>query len=163
MYVKVILVKVSNIAYRGVNKEDFYYEKYIFNIYLLVTKNLNPFSLDRKLNDRNKHEMIYMLWKECMPQRFYKHICKEKNFLYISGKNVFQPKLSEIIIDFLKEENENYIELRNNLSQYKSIFQYVYSKVFPEIYCSTKRRGFDLKSTFHIIFKTYKVKKPLIV
>ena len=61
MYVKVILVKVSNIAYRGVNKEDFYYEKYIFNIYLLVTKNLNPFSLDRKLNDRNKHEMIYML------------------------------------------------------------------------------------------------------
>ena len=40
-----------------------------------------------------------MLWKECMPQRF----CK------------MQPKVSEIITDFLKG-NENYTDLRNNLS-----------------------------------------------
>ena len=133
---------LTNIASVGINKEDFYNESFIFDVYLLITKNLNPFSsLDQKLNDQNKHEMIYIP----------------------TVKNVLQWKVSEIITDFLKEENENYIELRNNLSQYKSIFQYVYSKVFPEIYCSTKRRGFDLKSTFHIIFKTYKVKKPLIV
>ena len=70
-----------------------YNENFIFDVYLLVTKNLNPFSLDRKLNDKNKHEMIYILWKECMQQRFYQHICKEKNFLYLSGKNVLQPKV----------------------------------------------------------------------
>ena len=67
---------LSNISYVGINKEDFYNENFIFDVYLLVTKNLNPFSLDRKLNDKNKHEMIYMLWKECMPQRFYQYICK---------------------------------------------------------------------------------------
>ena len=39
------------------NKENFYNENFIF----AVTKNLNPFSLDRKLADKNKHEMIYML------------------------------------------------------------------------------------------------------
>ena len=33
--------------------------------------------------------------------------------------------------------------------------------MFPKIYCSTKKRGFDLKSNFHIIFKTYKDKKKL--
>ena len=33
--------------------------------------------------------------------------------------------------------------------------------VFPEIYCSTERRGFNLKSNFHITFKTYKEKKKL--
>ena len=37
-------------------------------------------------------------------------------------------------------------------------FQYVYSNFYPEIYCSTERRGFDLKSNFRIIFKTYKDK-----
>ena len=37
----------------------------------------------------------------------------------------------------------------------------MYSNVFPEIYCSTERRGFDLKRHFHIIFKTYKDKKNL--
>ena len=67
----------------------------------------------------------------------------------------------EIITHFLNEGEDNYKELRNNLSSYKNIFQYIYSNVFPEIYCSTVKRGFDLKSNFHIIFKTYKDKKQL--
>ena len=79
---------LSNISYAGINKEDFYNENFTFDIHLLVTKNLNPFSLDRKLNDQNKHEMIYMLWKECMPQKFYKHICKDSKVLYLNVKNV---------------------------------------------------------------------------
>ena len=105
--------------------------------------------------------MLYMLWKECMPANFYRHICKEKNALYLNGKNMLQPKVAEIINDNLDEETNNYNEMRNNLSQYKNIFQYVYSNVFPEIYYSTERREFDLKSSFHIMFKTYKRKKKM--
>ena len=86
---------------------------------------------------------------------------QESNFLYLNGNNVLQPKVSEIITDFLNEGKENYIELRNNLSQYKDIFQYVYSDVFPEIYCSAECRGFNFSSTFHIIFKIYKDKKNI--
>ena len=54
---------LSNIAYLGINKEDYYSESFVFDVYLLVNKNLNPFSLDRKLVDKSKLEMIYMLWK----------------------------------------------------------------------------------------------------
>ena len=61
----------------------------------------------------------------------------------------------------MKESDDNYTDLRNNLSSYKNTFQYVYFIVFPEIYCSTEHRGFDLRSNFHIIFKTYKDKKQL--
>ena len=150
---------LSNIAYVGINKEDYYNENFVFDVYLLLTKNLNPFSLDRKLADKNKHEMIYMLWKECIPPSFYKHICKEQNFLYLNGKNVLQPKIVDIIADFIRKDENNYKELRNNLSSYKSVFQYVYFSVFPEIYCATEKRCFDLKSNFHIIFKTYKGRK----
>ena len=64
---------LSNISYVGINKEDFYNENFIFDVYLLITKNLNPFLLDQKLTDQNKHQMIYKLWKECMPQKFHKH------------------------------------------------------------------------------------------
>ena len=67
----------------------------------------------------------------------------------------------EIINDFLNENEENYKDSRNSLSSYKNIFQCVCSNVFPEIYCSTEHCGFDLKSNFHIIFKTYKDKKQL--
>ena len=100
-----------------------------------------------------------MVWNKCMPAQFYKFICKEENFLYLNGKNVLQPKVSEILTNVLEENDKNYVLLRNNLSQYKNIFQYIYSNVFPEIYCATERRGFDLKRTFHIVFKAYKDKK----
>ena len=81
-----------------------------------------------------------------MPQIFYRHIYKEKNFLYLNGKNMLQPKVLEIKTDFLQEDENNYKQLRNNLPSYKNIFQYIYWNVFPEIYCSTEKHGFDLKS-----------------
>ena len=54
---------LSNIAYAGINKEDYYNKTFKFDVYLLLTKNLNPFLLDRKLADKTKHEMVYMSWK----------------------------------------------------------------------------------------------------
>ena len=152
---------LSNISYVGINKEDFYNRNFVFDIDTLLTKNLNPFLLDRKLNDQNKHEMIYMPWKECMPNDFYKYICTEENFLYLNGKNVLYPKVAEIIWKFIQADEKNYSKLRNNLCQFKNIFQYVYSNVYREVYCSTERRGFNLRSTFHLVFKTYKDKKSL--
>ena len=60
----------------GVTKEHFYSRDFIFDICVLLTNNLNPFSLDQKLSDQNKHEMIYMLRKECVPTDFGKFTCK---------------------------------------------------------------------------------------
>ena len=152
---------LSNIAYVGINKEDYYNENFVFIVYLLVTKNINPFSLDRKLVDKTKHEMTYMLWKECMPQKFYRHIYKEKNFLYLNGKDVLQPKVLKIITEFLDEDENHYKELRNNLTNYKSVFQYIYSNVFPETYCSTEKCGFDLNSNFPHNFQNIQRQKTV--
>ena len=43
----------------------------------------------------------------------------------------------------------------------KDIYQYVYTHVFPEIYSTTEKRGIDLKSNFHILFKLYRDKEIL--
>ena len=48
--------------------------------------------------------------------------------------------------------------LQEHLARHKDIYQYVYSHVFPEVYTSSEKRGFDLKSNFHIIFKAYRDK-----
>ena len=150
---------LSNISYVGITKEDFYNRNFVFDVYALVTKNVNPFQLERKISDFNKQEMIYMLWKERIPTEFYKYECLEENFVYLNGKNVLYPKVSEIILNFIQQDEKNYSKLRNNLCQFKSIFQYIYSCVYPEVHCSTERHGFDLKSTFQLVFKTYKDKK----
>ena len=102
-----------------------------------------------------------MLWKECMEAEFCKFISLEKNFLYLNGKNVLCRRVADIISEFISENENNYSKLRNNLSQFKNIFQIFYSSFYPEIYCLNERGGFDLKSTFQLILKTYKDKKKL--
>ena len=39
---------LSNIAYTSISKSDFYNENFILDVYILLVKNLNPFSLQRK-------------------------------------------------------------------------------------------------------------------
>ena len=38
---------LSNISYVGTNKENFYNRHFVFDVYALITKNENPFSLER--------------------------------------------------------------------------------------------------------------------
>ena len=61
---------LSNISYTSINKADFYNENFILDVYILLVKNLNPFSLQRKTSDKLKLEMIYMLWRGCIPVEF---------------------------------------------------------------------------------------------
>ena len=82
---------LSNISYTGISKNDFYNENFILDVYVLLVKNLNPFSLGRKISDKLKHEMVYMLCRECIPSDFYRYICEEKNFVYLNGRDVGQP------------------------------------------------------------------------
>ena len=72
-----------------------------------------------------------------MPLDFYKFIFEEKHFVYLNGKNILQPKVLQIIGEFIEKDEKNYRLLQNNLSCYNNFFQYVYSNVYPEIYCST--------------------------
>ena len=67
----------------------------------------------------------------------------------------------EIVANFIDQSKQNLRLLQENLARYKDIFQYVYSHVFPEVYTVTEKRGVDLKSNFHVMFKTYRDKMML--
>ena len=146
---------LSNISYTGISKNDFYNKNFILDVYVLLVKNLNPFSQSRKVSDKTKHEMVYMLWRECIPPYFHRYICIEKNFIYLSGRDVGPPGVLEIVGGFIDQGKQNLKMLQEHLARYKDIFQYVYLHVFPEVYMTSGRRSFDLKSNFHILFKTY--------
>ena len=106
-----------------------------------------------------KHRMVYMLWRECIPPEFYRYICEEKNFIYLNGRDVSQPGVLEIVGEFIDQGKQNLRMLQEHLARYKDIYQYVYSHVFPEIYTTSRKRCFDLKSNFHILFKAYRDKQ----
>ena len=125
---------LSNIGYTSISKSDFYNENFILDVYILLVKYLNPFSLQQKTSDKFKHEMIYMLWRECIPVEFYRYICQEDNFKYLNGRDVTQPGVLKIVGKFIDQHKDNLHMLQKNLANYKDIFQYVYSHTFPEIY-----------------------------
>ena len=150
---------LSNISHNRVVKEDLYKRNFVIDIYILLTKNLNPFSLEWKIPDQSKHELIYMLRKERMQADFNRFMSQEENFLYLNGKHILHPKLSEMVWLFISQDDKNCNLLRDNLCSFKDIVQYTYSVIYPDIYCRTERRAFDLKSSFQLVFKAYKDKK----
>ena len=131
---------LSNISYNSISKADFYNENFILDVFILLVKNLNPFSLQRKLSEKFKHEMIYMLWRECIPPAFYRFICQEDNFHYLNGRDVTQPGVLEIVGKFVDQDKNNLRLLQQCLANYKDIFQYVYSCTYPEIYTVREER-----------------------
>ena len=152
---------LSNIRYTGINKSDFYNENFILDVFILLVKYLNPFSLQRKTADKLKHEMVYMLWRECIPSEFYRYICQDENFKYLNGRDVNQSGVLEIDRNFIDQTKDNLRLLQENLANYKDIYQYIYAHVFPEIHSTTEKHGIDLKSNFHILFKSYRDKMIL--
>ena len=125
---------------------------------MLIVKNLNLFLMDRKVTDKMKHKMVYMLWRECIASEFYRYICEGNNFIYLNGEDVSHTGVLEIVGNFMDKSKQNLRMLQENLARFKDIFQYVYSNVFPEVYTATEKHGFNLKSIFHILFKTYRDK-----
>ena len=63
----------------------------------MATKNINPFSLERKMFDLKNREKIQMFCEECNEPSFYKHICQPDNFMYLNGKNVIHPYVVEVV------------------------------------------------------------------
>ena len=98
---------LSNISYTGISKGDFYNESFILDIFILLVKNLDPFSLRQNVSDKLKHEMIYMLWRECNPVEFYRYICEDDNFKYLNGRDVSQQGVLKIVGEFIDQSKED--------------------------------------------------------
>ena len=67
----------------------------------------------------------------------------------------------KMVLNFIEMDVRNFDLLRNNLWQFKELFQYVYSCAYLDIYCSSEQRGFNIKRSFYIVYKNYKDKKGM--
>ena len=153
---------LSNISYTGVKSEDFVDNNFTFDTTTLIMKNINPFSLERKIIDVKNREIIYMLWEEYTENSLYKHICENDNFVYLSSKNVLYSKTPQIVLDYLYKDTSNIVHLRKCLQNHMKTIQFVYSRCFPEIYLLIDKSGINLKSEFLLAFKLWKDKKKFL-
>ena len=149
----------SNISYNGFKEEDLFDKNFVFDVCKLITKSINPFSLERKIYNAKNREMISKFWEECNEPSFYKHICRPEYFFYLNGKNVIYPGVAEIMWKYIEENKENFHKIKQKLIDNKKIFQFAYATTYPEIYTFVEKRGIDLRNNFHLKFKEWKDKK----
>ena len=57
-----------------IKEEDLVDRSFVFDVYVLTTKIIDPFSLEQKIFDIKNREMIHKFWEECNEPYFYKHI-----------------------------------------------------------------------------------------
>ena len=60
-----------------------------------------------------------MFWDKCVNVEFYKHICQKSNFIYLNGKNVVYPQVSEIVWSYIKKDKKNFKEMKKRLIENK--------------------------------------------
>ena len=150
---------LTNKSLNGVKEEDFFDRSFAFDIYVLTTKNINPFSLERKTFDVKDREMINMFWEDCNDSSFCKRIFQPENFLYLDGKNVIYLQVAEIVMNYIEAADKNFDKLKRKLIENKKIFQFVYSSVYPEVYCFVQKRDAGMRNNFHLKFKELKNRK----
>ena len=146
----------------GLKSEVFVDNNFTFDTITLITKNIKPFSLERKIVDAKNRDIIYMLWDEGVEKTFYKHIYENDNFIYLNSKNVFYAKTAQIVLDYSNKDTSNIVRLKKCLQNHMKTIQFVYSRCFPEIYSLIDKRGINLKSEFLLTFKAWKGKKKFL-
>ena len=132
---------MTNISYNGIKEEDLFDRSFVFDVYLLTTKSINPFLFKQKIFDVKNREMISIVWEECNKRPFYKHICKRNNFMYLNSKNVIYPHVANFVWKYLEEDEENFDKIKNKLIENKKIFQFVYSSTCPEFTAPLKNEA----------------------
>ena len=140
-------------------EENLFDRNFVFDIYVLTTKNINPLSLERRMFDVKDREIINMFWEDCNEPSFYKHVCQPEHFLYLNGKSVIYPRVTEIVMNYIEADDKNFDKLKRKLIENKKIFQFVYSSVYPEVYSFVEKRGVDMRNNFHLKFKEWKDRK----
>ena len=69
-----------------------------------------------------------MFWEDISEPSFYKNICQPDNFLYLNEKNVIYPRMAEILMNYIKANENSFGKLKRKLTGKWNIFQYVYAR-----------------------------------
>ena len=125
---------------------------FVMAAFLLLTQNLNPTGLDRKLEIPLERDYIKMIWGSCVQHKFSKFIYQKKIFFELSQLHVIYQKANNIVLKFVEEDTQNIDLLKSALRDNLQTIQYVYSLLFPKIYNRTNMFGINNKLHFDFYF-----------
>ena len=97
-----------------------------------------------------------MLWTYLIPNEFYIFIRKNDNFIVLKKLSLKYQNASEIVNDFIVEDNEHFPKLKEHFKRNSLIYQYIYASVFPKYFCRVENYNVKSKLAFDIAYGSYK-------
>ena len=137
---------LTNISYNRVKEEDLFDRSFVIDFYVLTTKNVDPLSIEKKIFDAKKREMIHMFREECNELSFHKHIWNPDNFMYLNVKDVIYWHVAEIFWKYLETDKKDFVDIKKKLIKNRKRFQFFYSSTYPDVYSFVEKWGVELRN-----------------
>ena len=74
-----------------------------------------------------------MFWDEYVNVELQKYICQRRNFIYLNGKNVLYPRVSEIVWSYIEKDEKIFEKMKKYFTGNKKTFQCAYAICYPDI------------------------------
>ena len=124
-----------------------------------MVQNVNPISLDLKLDTEKEQDMIKFMWDKCIPHEFVSFIYKQKNYNQISRPNLTYKKANNIVKEYLFEDINRMSHLNYKIKEKLDLIHFIYLLLLSKIYNSTNSFGIEKKNNFDFNIQTWKNKK----
>ena len=145
-----------NISYNRLKHIDCDNASFIIVLRIYILFNLNPFFLEQTFDNEYDRECIRMLWTYVVRNEFYIFICKNDNFIVLKKLSLKYQNPSEIVNDFIVENNKQFLNLKECFKRNALIYQYIYALPFPRYFCRVEDYSVRSKLAFDVAYGGYK-------
>ena len=97
-----------------------------------------------------------MLWTYLVPNEFYSFIGKHDSFNVLNKLSLKYQNASEIVNDFIVENNEHFSRLKEYFKRNAQVYQYIYATLFSKYFCKVDDCSVKSKVAFDIVYDGYK-------
>ena len=119
-----------------------------------IVMNLKPFFLATTYSDSEQQDMVKMLWEKCLPNKFYEHVKKPKNFEILNSGKINFKQAKEIVYAYVQLPDV-WQELLKYVAKNQSIYQYTYSLLFPIKYLQSNKYGIKVRNGFSLCYSEW--------
>ena len=145
---------LTNVSYSRVKDENFNNKSFVVDCYDFILLYLNPFYLERKLDNELDREYVNMIWCSVMPNLFYDFICREENCATLNKLRLKIQGTVEIAKRYT-DDSSGFQMLSDVLRKYARVFQFVFGILFPRYFSRIDDYGVQSRLEVDNLYQTY--------
>ena len=144
---------LTNISYNCLKSIDFDNASFIIDCFTYILFNLNLFLWNK--NSTLEAEYVTMLWNHFIPDEFYIYIYRNDNFIVINKLSLKYQNAFDIINNFILEEKNNFVLLKELFKKNALLYQYIYSNLFPKYFRRIDNYVVKSEMAFEVAYAGY--------